>query len=72
VRKAVEPPGVARALPWILGRLAAGLGAPAVADTPEALWAEVTRRAPAYQGIAWEAIGPQGVLPAEAPAGAAS
>jgi len=72
VRKAVEPPGVARALPWILGRLAAGLGAPAVAEEPEALWREVTRRAPAYRDIAWGAIGTQGAVPAAAPAGAAA
>ncbi len=71
VRKGVEPPGIAKLLPWVLGQVAARLGAAPGAESPEELWAELARRVPAYQGITWEDIGPLGVLSGAATAGAA-
>lgn len=65
VAKAVEPPGVARPLPWVLGQVASRLGAAAGPDSPRDVWKELVRRAPAYGGIAWEDIDSLG-LPAAA------
>ena len=62
VRKGVEPPGVAKPLPWALDQVAAQLGAAPGPENPRDVWTELVRRSPAYANIAWEDIGPQGVV----------
>jgi NADH-quinone oxidoreductase subunit G len=71
VVKGLEPPGVARPLPWVLSQVASRLGAAPLPEGPGDLWADLARRVPAYAGIAWEDIGPQGVPAGAAAAGAA-
>jgi predicted molibdopterin-dependent oxidoreductase YjgC len=63
--KAIQPLGESRTLPSLLAELAQALGRDigwtADAVSPESLWRDIAEESPAFQGIAFESIPPNGV-----------
>ncbi len=62
VRKGVSSPGEARTDAAIFAALAGKLGSSLSFTGPAAIFAEIGKIAPAYSGISFDAIGPQGAV----------
>ena len=56
VRKALEPPGEARADTWILGRMAAALGHEWGSPSSEELWDELRSLSPMHTGMSYSRL----------------
>ena len=64
--RAVMPPGEAQPLHVLIADLLNRAGTQA-SDDPAAIFAAITREIPRYSGLDYDAIGPLGAVPAEAP-----
>jgi len=64
--RAVMPPGEAQPLHVLIADLLNRAGTQ-VSDDPAAIFASITREIPRYSGLDYDAIGPLGAVPAEAP-----
>lgn len=62
VRAGIPSPGEAKTDFAIFQMLAARLGAPLTFTGPQAVFSEIARQVPAYAGIDYAAIGPQGIV----------